>query len=335
MSILFVHNSLTKFVQTDLEILQEHFPVRELALTSRWLPVRAIWQAVKGSRLVFGWFASWHTLLPLYFARRLNKPSVLVIGGYDVACRPEIGYGHQRRILPRIISRACMHLASQLMTNSYYSQAEAELNAGIPAARLQVIYHGLVDPFGSLPVKPVPPTILTVGNVEQDNLLRKGHLAFAQASRLLPEFPFVIAGRIKDRAGEQLKQAGGPNLRLADWLSQADLNDLYRQASVYVQASQHEGFGLSLAEAMLAGCLPVVTRIGALPEVAGETGVYIDSPTPESAMVVTPQSVAGGIRQALSLPPDARALARQKILDDFPLEKRRQALIHLVEECFL
>jgi hypothetical protein len=86
---------------------------------------------------------------------------------------------------------------------------------------------------------------------------------------------------------------------------------------------------------MLAGCLPVVTRIGALPEVAGETGVYIDSPTPESAMVVTPQSVAGGIRQALSLPPDARALARQKILDDFPLEKRRQALIHLVEECFL
>jgi glycosyltransferase involved in cell wall biosynthesis len=325
--ILFIHNSLVKFVQTDLQILQSRFPVRELALATHRLPLGRIWQAVRESRLVFGWFASWHTFFPLLFARWLGKPSILVIGGYDVACSPEIGYGHQRRGLPKLISRACMHLAGQLTTFSHYSQAEAEHNAGIPPGRVQVIYLGLQDRFGSLPLKPIPPTILTVGNVEKDNLLRKGHLAFAQASLLLPENPFVIAGRIKDRAGDQLIQAGGPNLRLAGWLSEAELNQHYLQASVYVQASSHEGFGLSLAEAMLAGCLPVVTRIGALPEVVGETGVYIDSPTPDA--------LAEGIRQALELPSEARAQARKKILDDFPLEKRRQALIDLVEKHLL
>jgi hypothetical protein len=56
-------------------------------------------------------------------------------------------------------------------------------------------------------------------------------------------------------------------------------------------------------------------------------GVYLDAPTPSA--------VAQGIRQALRLPIEARAQSRQKILDDFPLEKRRQALINLVEKNFL
>ena len=64
-----------------------------------------------------------------------------------------------------------------------------------------------------------------------------------------------------------------------------------------MQASLHEGFGLSLAEAMLAGAVPVVTSAGALPEVVGDTGVTIAEPTPAA--------VAGGVRAALELGPEA------------------------------
>ena len=66
-------------------------------------------------------------------------------------------------------------------------------------------------------------------------------------------------------------------MEFTGWLSDEELQDLYRRASVYVQASRHEGFGLAVAEAMLAGCVPVVMNVTAMPEVVGDAGVLIDS----------------------------------------------------------
>jgi glycosyltransferase involved in cell wall biosynthesis len=91
---------------------------------------------------------------------------------------------------------------------------------------------------------------------------------------------------------------------------------------VYVQASQHEGFGVSVAEAMLAGAIPVVTRAGALPEVVGDAGVVVDD--------ATPAALAAGIRTALDAGPERRAAARERVLAKFPVEARRIGLEGLV-----
>jgi glycosyltransferase involved in cell wall biosynthesis len=91
-----------------------------------------------------------------------------------------------------------------------------------------------------------------------------------------------------------------------------------------VQASRHEGFGLAVAEAMLAGCVPVVMNVTAMPEVVGDAGVLIESQ--ERA------EVAGGIRRALELGPDAARRARERILTAFPMERRREGILGLVED---
>ena len=67
---------------------------------------------------MFGWFASWHTFLPVLVARLMRKPSVIVIGGFDTARMPEIGYGLQQRGPMRRVSRWVMHHATRLVTNS-------------------------------------------------------------------------------------------------------------------------------------------------------------------------------------------------------------------------
>jgi hypothetical protein len=129
--ILFVHNHTTQFVRLDLAELRQRYQVTECHLRSRWFNPTSIWRQVKNHDLVFGWFASWHTLLPIEFARLMHKPSVLVIGGYDLANIPEICYGHQRGGIKKWLSRRTMNSASCLITNSYFSQQEATRNADL------------------------------------------------------------------------------------------------------------------------------------------------------------------------------------------------------------
>ena len=138
---------------------------------------------------------------------------------------------------------------------------------------------------------------------------------------------FVLAGRWVDDAVEVLRPLAGGNVTFTGELPRAELDALFARASVYVQASAHEGFGLSLAEAMLAGCIPVVTSAGALPEVVGDVGVRVEDGSPEA--------VAAGVSRALELSPDERSRARDRILEHFPVDARRRALHSEIEALFV
>jgi glycosyltransferase involved in cell wall biosynthesis len=320
--ILFVHNGPTQFVRLDLDELRQRYDVTECYLRSRWINAMSIWQQVRTNDLVFGWFASWHTFLPLLFAKILGKPSLLIIGGYDLANMPEIGYGHQRGGLKRWVSRRTMYLANSLVTNSNYSRGEAARNVPLSQKEVHSVYHGVNDPFQSIPRGSRARIALTVGNVDRPNLDRKGHEPFVRTAALMPNVNFVLAGAWKDDAIDYLRSIATPNVTFTGWLSNQALCDYYRKASVYVQASLHEGFGLSVAEAMLAGCIPVVTTAGALPEVVGECGVSISEPRPAI--------IAQAVEEALGYHDEARVLIRQTILDRFPIKKRGEALDELI-----
>jgi hypothetical protein len=65
-------------------------------------------------------------------------------------------------------------------------------------------------------------------------------------------------------------------------------------------------------------------NVTAMPEVVGDAGVLIESQEPGA--------VAEGIRRALDLGPDAAARARQRILTEFPMERRREGILSVVED---
>lgn len=321
--ILYVHSRKASFVAIDRELLSEQHELVDLFQPGRWPHPLRVLRGVLGSDLVFGWFASWHTFFPITLAWLLRKPSVLIIGGFDTADMPDIGYGYQQGGLRRHASRWIMRRATRLITNSRYSLSEIERNTPLDPARVTVIHHGVPDPFGALPADKQR-SALTVGAIDHTTLVQKGQLPFVQAARELPDVRFVFAGKWLDDAVEQLRALAGPNVELTGWLSDDELHAAYRRAAVYVQASRHEGFGLAVAEAMLAGCVPVVMNVTAMPEVVGDAGVLIDSQDAGS--------VAAGIQQAFELGPDAGARARQRIRDEFPLARRRDGLLAVVAD---
>jgi glycosyltransferase involved in cell wall biosynthesis len=127
--------------------------------------------------------------------------------------------------------------------------------------------------------------------------------------------PFTLAGRVDDEAAAaQLEGAA----KLVGWVDDDELARLYATSAAYVQASRHEGFGMAVAEAMLAGSIPVVTRVGALPEVVGDAGIIVDD--------MSPATIAAAIATATAASADARQAARTRILTEFPIEARERAV---------
>ena len=318
--ILLVSSRRARFVDVDAKLLRERYAVEELRgnLPSPLAVLRGVLRA----DVVVCWFASWHGLLPLTLAALLRRPSLLIVGGFDTARLPEIGYGYQQGGLRKLVARWCMARATRLMTNSEYSRAEVRANTGFEA---EVVHHGFDDPFGALPDDDRDALALTVSNVARLSLERKGLRPFVEAGQHAPELEFVLVGAALDDTAERLRETASPNVRLTGRVDDAELESLYRRAGAYVQASRHEGFGMTVAEAMLAGCIPVVTRAGALPEVVGEAPAeWLDAPDPEQ--------IAAGARRAVHAGPDERRAVRERILAAFPLEVRRAGLNRLVEE---
>ena len=322
--VLFVHSRKASFVAIDREILAERHQVEDLYQPGRVPNPLKVVGGVLRADVVFGWFASWHTFFPITLAWLLRKPSVLIVGGFDTANMPDIGYGYQRGGVRRWASRWIMRRATRLATHSRYSREEIARNTPIPADLVTVLHLGVPDPFGALPEGSKERMALNVGAIDRSTLVQKGQVAFAQAAERLPDVRFVMAGKWLDDAVERLRGEAGKNLELTGWVSDDELHDLYRRAAVYVQASRHEGFGLAVAEAMLAGCVPVVVDVTAMPEVVGDAGVLISSQRPEE--------VAEGVRRALDLGPDAAARARERVLMEFPVETRRRAVLREVEQ---
>ncbi|MGE5690987.1 MAG: glycosyltransferase family 4 protein [Pseudomonadota bacterium] len=317
--VLLAYSNFARFVRIDRDLLTERFQVEEYAQPGLVPRPFELLRKVRRADVLVVWFASWHALAPLLLARVLRRPSLLIVGGFDTAAMPELGYGYQQGGIRRRLARACMRLATRLMTNSDYSRGELLRNAGFEAT---VVHHGVPDPFGTLPEGPREPLAVTVSNVARIALERKGLRPFVDAAAPLPDVEWVLVGAWTDDAAELLRRRAAANVRLTGRLSDEELDDLLRRASVYVQASRHEGFGMGVAEAMLAGCVPVVTDAGALPEVVGDAGVVV---APD------PPAIAGGVRRALASGPEDRAAARRRILERFPLEARRRGLLGLVD----
>jgi glycosyltransferase involved in cell wall biosynthesis len=321
--ILYVHSRKASFVAIDRDILAERYEVDDLYQPGRLPNPVSVIRGVLRADLVFGWFASWHTFFPITLAWLLRKPSVMIVGGFDTANMPDIGYGYQQGGIRSWASRWIMRRATRLATNSAYSLSEIERNTPIPPSRVRVIHHGVPDPFGEEP-GPKEREALTVGAIDHTTLVQKGQIPFVEAAKLLPEVRFTFAGKWLDDSVDELRRRAGDNVHFTGWLSDDDLHAAYRRAAVYVQASRHEGFGLAVAEAMLAGCVPVVMNVTAMPEVVGDAGVLIESQEPAE--------VAGGVRRALELGPDAVRRARERILTEFPMERRRDGILGIVED---
>ncbi len=323
MTVLVVHPTPRPFIELDIDLLRSAFAVR--AVHVRFAPRRRfaadMWTALRGvlwADVVVAWFGGLHALLPFLLARLLGKRCAVVASGVDVANEPAIGYGHMRGGPLRWIGRLVFRLAHRVFAVSEHAAREAQRNAGVPTPKLEVVPHG-VPALPNTAADEQRSGVITAATVNAQTLRVKGLETFFQAAALLPAIPFRLIGGGSGAALDALRRSAPPNVSFVGWLDRDALSRQMRRARVYVQISAYESFGMALAEAMLHGCLPVVTERGALPEVVGPVGWYVPYGDPEAT--------AAAIREALAAPPSAAERARRRIREHFPLETRRRRLV--------
>ena len=331
-AILYVHSRKASFVAIDREILAERYEVEDLYQPGRVPnPLKVIARRAARRprvRLV--------RLLAHVPPDHAGVAAAQAVGAGDrrastSANMPDIGYGHQQGGLRMHASRWIFRRAQPARSRTRTTRSsEIERNTPIPPRRVTVIHHGVPDPFGELPDEPK----------ERDGAHRRARSTAARSSRRVSCRSCRPLARAAGRALRARRQVArrrrrGAARRRAARTSSSPAGSRTRtcstptaRAAVYVQASRHEGFGLAVAEAMLAGCVPVVMNVTAMPEVVGDAGVLIDSQEPEE--------VADGraARRSSSARTRARG-ARERILTAFPMERRREGILRVVEEALV
>ncbi len=330
MKILFIHSGMPTFAKKDFDILSEVHDVRALDFPGprhgwgqvvKQLP--ALCRSVQWADLTFSWFGKLHAFFAVSFGKILAKKSVIVAGGDDVANVPEIKYGMfaywWKRCCPLFVFRYT-DLSLCVSEHNLYETIE---NAKANPNKVTLTYHGF-DPekFRLIDCTVKEQLVITVGGVDWERLERKGYERFVRSAAYLPEVQFALIGQWYDDAIDYLRDIGSDNVAFTGRVSDEELLKWFSRAKVYVQASVHEGFGCSVAEAMLCECVPVVSRHAALPEVVGDCGFYVDELVSEVVSIQVERALAS----------DLGELARERIVRKFPLEKRKSELLQAITE---
>lgn len=165
---------------------------------------------------------------------------------------------------------------------------------------------------------------------------QKGTDVFIKAMcRLLPRYPdfsAVVLGLIApEHRGfaaalqREVEEAGlADRVRFLGELPIEDVPHWYQVLTIYVFASRNEGFGLTLLEAMAAGCALVASRAGAAEWVIteGETG-FLVPPGDADALATALEPLMQNPQQAAALGKQARA----RVLAAFSLEAEADGIV--------
>lgn len=215
-----------------------------------------------------------HDLIPLKLS-----------GHYPVGIKGKIKWELQKRALKN---------ATHICTDSYSSEEDIKKYLGIEESKISVVYGGVNESF-YLPVsqKTIEETakkfsidrnfILYVGDINYNKNIPGLLTAFSQVVQN-ENIDLVLVGPAFIRETVELEEIKKrisdlsleKRVKLIDYVSDTHLRCLYRMASVYIQPSFAEGFGLPVLEAMASGCAVVSSVETSLKEICGESAVEIN-----------------------------------------------------------
>ena len=179
--------------------------------------------------------------------------------------------------LYRPFGRWAVRRADEVIAVSEWEKGQLASDFDVEAT---VIPNGVdVERFADAePVERERPYILTVGRLEE----YKGVQHVIQAMGELPEYDLLVAGSgpYREELERIAREEGVADcVEFLGYVDEDTLPGLYAGADVYVTMSEFEAYGMTVAEALVAGTSCVVREVGGLQDWTGVVGVDNASPS--------------------------------------------------------
>ena len=282
----------TAFIDRDLEMIRPVAEIKPLEFTQS--PIRLpfyfilqffqlLWFLPRTSQYLC-FFGGYHSVLPVWFGKVFGKKCTIQAGGTDCINMPEIGYGNFRKKWLRIATvysfKNCsliLPVAEALVKQDYSYDSQINPKQGllnlIPDLKtpIQVIPNGFDTDFwrdlGKIR-KPLSFISVATGTSNPSRAIVKGYDLIEQLAALHSDWTFTLVG-------DSAYSSPNPNVTVLGKMKPAELLDLYNSHQFYLQLSTSEGFPNALGEAMAAGCVPIGSAVGAIPEIIGDSGIVL------------------------------------------------------------
>ena len=216
-----------------------------------------------------------------------SLPMVLSVHDVSFAAHPE-WFGWREGLRRRTVTRLAARRAVKVLTISDFSKAEIVRHLGVAPAKVDVIYPGVTRhrrPDGRPATERRDPTVLYVGSIFNRRHIPELIAGFAALAVRHPGARLEIVGDNRSHPRLPIDElalgsAAGDRIRIRSYVSDAELADLYAQASAFAFLSDYEGFGLTPLDALALDVPIVVLDTAVAREVYGSAAEYVAEPRP-------------------------------------------------------
>jgi glycosyltransferase involved in cell wall biosynthesis len=171
--------------------------------------------------------------------------------------------------------RRAVRKSKKIFTVSSFSKSRIEYHLGL--AKPVIVTHSALQLFlQEAAVTEKNNTIIFIGNIKKHKGLSTLMEAFLEARKKGLQHTLIIVGntenfRSRDRdIAEKIEAAGEATVQFTGYIGDEDLKNLLAGASLLVQPSLYEGFGLPPLEAMCLGTRVLISDIPVFKEIYAE-----------------------------------------------------------------
>lgn len=339
--IIYTYPIPTAFTERDIKMLQPHFKIKALAFTNNpvKLPFYFLIQLVQllvylpHTSYYLCFFGGYHSVLPTFLGKIFRKKVFIQCGGTDAMNMPEINYGNFRKKWLRKATvysfKNCskiLPVAEALIRQNYLYDKRINPKQGllnlIPdlTTPIQVIHNGFDPSFwkntGNRKTLNSFITVAT-GIAMENRAIVKGIDLILEMAVEYPDFEFTLVG-------DEDFSCPLENVRIVGIADPELLRDLFSQHRFYLQLSTSEGFPNALAEAMLCGCVPIGSAVGAIPEIIGDTGFILRKKDPAVLKQIFEELKSADLDHL-------GKTAITRVRENFSYHKRQKSLLQLFD----